>query len=394
MFVIRWRRPCVVLLAVAQVVTSSTAAMSHHRHPSSSSLSPAFSSTTFSYPRAGDLAKDSRWLDERLTQEEEDFHFDWNATTGQGGQLQFDTENENTTDPSAVDDFSLEDFLSSEQEGNSTDGISDTDLWDVDVVDDLRDNRNISTSDDRNSSQDDNINPKPDFRSPERNTSRTWNQRSLDILVAVFFIIAAGWLLLALFYSCMIVTVLRLQARGALDDIYEDDFGRILIWGRRVNLSCLLRRYAIQLEQERMSHQMQQYESPGSEEDANEDAGGWFLNRRRRRRRPPPIRIMTRSERRQALERLLHPRHHMVHPCYVDMGDGEDQDGCENDHCCPICLDEYGKLRKRCHIYIWITSLSSSSRINIMYILQCHKIRFYHPQHVNMNFTMIALWNG
>ena len=76
------------------------------------------------------------------------------------------------------------------------------------------------------------------------------NNRLTDILVACFFFIAAIWLILATVYSVILLVLLRLQARGELD-IYDEDLGRVTLCNGRLmlNFGCILRRYAIQLEE-------------------------------------------------------------------------------------------------------------------------------------------------
>ena len=102
----------------------------------------------------------------------------------------------------------------------------------------------------------------------------------MNDLVVIFFFLAAGWLFLAMLYSMFILFVLRLQSRGQLD-IYDPDFGRLMCCNGRISLncSCILRRYAIRLELLRTG------EDPNAPE-----------------RR---IHIMTRGERRAAMEKLL-----------------------------------------------------------------------------------------
>ena len=113
-------------------------------------------------------------------------------------------------------------------------------------------------------------------------TLSSWSEHNdrngLDFLVAIFFFIAAAWLVLALVYSILILIVVRLRARGLLD-IYDEQFGRLYLVGNRcyLPLGCLLRRYVISLTQE-------------------ENGGGDT---------PGAVRIMTRDERRMAVELLL-----------------------------------------------------------------------------------------
>ncbi len=71
-----------------------------------------------------------------------------------------------------------------------------------------------------------------------------------DILVACFFFVAAIWLILATGYSIILLILLRLQARGELD-IYDENLGRVVLFNGKITLhfGCILRRYAIQLEE-------------------------------------------------------------------------------------------------------------------------------------------------
>lgn len=111
--------------------------------------------------------------------------------------------------------------------------------------------------------------------------------RITDILVACFFFIAAVWLVIATGYSVILLVLLRLQARDELD-IYDENLGRLALCNGRITLhfGWLLRRYAVQLEED---YQRQVRQSFGDEE--NQDA--------------QRIRIMTREERRKAVEELL-----------------------------------------------------------------------------------------
>ena len=74
--------------------------------------------------------------------------------------------------------------------------------------------------------------------------------RMTDILVACFFFVAAIWLILATGYSVILLILLRLQARGELD-IYDENLGRVVLYNGRITLhfGCILRRYAVQLEE-------------------------------------------------------------------------------------------------------------------------------------------------
>jgi hypothetical protein len=97
----------------------------------------------------------------------------------------------------------------------------------------------------------------------------------IDFLVAAFFLIAAGWLFLALVYSLLVFLVVRMRARGQLD-VYDENFGRIYLIGRHcyIPLGCILRRYIVAME--------------------HDNAEG-----------NTSVRLMTREERRQAMELLL-----------------------------------------------------------------------------------------
>lgn len=157
---------------------------------------------------------------------------------------------------------------------------------------------------------------------------------SMDVLAAVFFVVAAGWLLVAILYACLALTFLRLRARGQLDSIYEEDFGRLYICGTRYYLSfgCVFRRYVQHIQRDRGRP-----ESQG--------------------------RFMTREERREAMEVLLRQYTTKAEGMPVDAsseascasgtenetigedleaGDGEDGDDNSQapDVCC-ICLGEY-----------------------------------------------------
>jgi hypothetical protein len=126
--------------------------------------------------------------------------------------------------------------------------------------------------------------PSPDggYKDTPTTTMSSWSEYThdrdgVDFLVAVFFFIAAGWLVLAVIYSILVVIVVRLRARGHLD-VYDEHFGRLYLLGNRcyIPLGCLLRRYVISLNRE-------------------ENGGG----------DPATVRLMTREERRMAMELLL-----------------------------------------------------------------------------------------
>jgi Ring finger domain len=114
----------------------------------------------------------------------------------------------------------------------------------------------------------------------------------VDSLVAIFFAVAAIWLIAATIYSITLLVLIRLQARGELD-IYDEDLGRFTFCNGRfsVHFGCIVRRYAIQLERDYQRRLRQRYGNPSGEEDPSPEPG--------------PIRIMTREERRHAVEHLL-----------------------------------------------------------------------------------------
>lgn len=182
--------------------------------------------------------------------------------------------------------------------------------------------------------------PSPDggYKDTPTTTISSWSEHKhdrdgVDFLVAVFFFIAAGWLVLAVIYSLLVVVVVRLRARGHLD-VYDENFGRLYLLGNRcyIPLGCLLRRYVISLNRE-------------------ENGGG----------DPATVRLMTREERRMAMELLLSSDEENVTICgnSASMSPEEirhadqvtdariDEEHCVDDSSseepvCTICLAEYG----------------------------------------------------
>ena len=116
----------------------------------------------------------------------------------------------------------------------------------------------------------------------------------LDTIVAIFFVVAGLWLIAATAYSIMLIVLIRLQARGELD-IYDENLGLWTFCGGRYSLhfGCIVRRYAIQLERDYQRRLHRRY-AEGQDGENVEDPF-----------EPAPIRIMTREERRQAVEELL-----------------------------------------------------------------------------------------
>jgi len=116
----------------------------------------------------------------------------------------------------------------------------------------------------------------PQTSPPNFGYSNDWSAKtatSVDVLVAALFLIAAGWLVLAIIYSVLILIVVRMRARGELD-IYDENFGRLFLLGTRcyIPLGCILRRHVVAMQS---------------------------------RNRRQSLHIMTREERRRAMEILL-----------------------------------------------------------------------------------------
>ena len=99
----------------------------------------------------------------------------------------------------------------------------------------------------------------------------------LELLVAIFFFVAAAWLLVAVIYALLALVVLKLRARGRLD-IYEEDFGRFHLFGTRfyIPCGCILRRYVVAFGHDQLDGQQRSN-----------------------------YRYITRSERRRAVKKLL-----------------------------------------------------------------------------------------
>jgi hypothetical protein len=178
---------------------------------------------------------------------------------------------------------------------------------------------------------------------------------AIDLLVAVFFLIAGAWLLMAISYSILILLLLRLQARGELD-FYEENFGLLVCCNGRIrlNFGFILRRYAIQLEREQQQHGQARQNDNGDPEP---------LRR---------VRIMTRGERRCAVERLLAaPADKEIAvepPLTLSMGDGQ-SDSSEEGPLCMICLGEYGRYCSMETSALSRRGLSSSHLIFVVLLL-------------------------
>lgn len=135
----------------------------------------------------------------------------------------------------------------------------------------------------------------------------------IDILVAVFFVVAAVWLFLAITYSLILLVLLRLQARGRLDTD-NANFGRLICCNGRFSLyfGCIIRRFATRLEIAR-------------------------------NRETPTRRIMTREERRAAMESLLCSPTDAKLVCMVAKAKTDEDDEDDGGPVCTICLSGYGK---------------------------------------------------
>jgi hypothetical protein len=145
-----------------------------------------------------------------------------------------------------------------------------------------------------------------------------WDE--IDILFLVFFVLSAAWLIFALIWSCLILLLLRLQARGQLD-IYDESFGRLICCNGyfNLNMTCWLRRIAVRLEMRQQRHNGDDTQSR--------------------------IHIMTREERRIALETLLSDSTNRATPESTE--NKIDENPCDGDSNsgpqCTICLEGYGK---------------------------------------------------
>jgi hypothetical protein len=196
---------------------------------------------------------------------------------------------------------------------------------------------------------DDTFVPPPPYNSNEvyANPQSGQTPSGLEILVAIFFVVAAAWLLIAVFYALLALIVLRLRSRGLLN-LNDEEFGRLYLFGTRFYFpcGCILRRYVVAFGHDQQGR-------------PHEDTRG-----------------ITRSERRQAVEKILFgrvPRKMKEGTLQIDeemgrtslgsqtsdsssdaMNTSEVQDGqnipSDQSHSqssegpvCSICLTEYGK---------------------------------------------------
>mmetsp|Transcript_6892 Transcript_6892/g.19946 ORF Transcript_6892/g.19946 Transcript_6892/m.19946 type:complete len:406 (+) Transcript_6892:184-1401(+) len=161
---------------------------------------------------------------------------------------------------------------------------------------------------------------------------RRKKNRRTDILVACFFVVAGVWLILATVYSVILLVLLRLQARGELD-IYDENLGKMVLCNGRltIHFGCILRRYAIQLEED---YQRQLQRRFGNSDAENEDD------------EPQPIRIMTREERRKAVEELLGSSSKTVD---VECGRSDERSGCRLDFDCKS-IDNVSNTSKKSEV--------------------------------------------
>jgi hypothetical protein len=162
--------------------------------------------------------------------------------------------------------------------------------------------------------------------------------QGIDILAAVFFAVAGIWLLIAMAYSGMIILFLRMRARGQLDTIYDEEFGRIYLpWTNErfyVPTGCLFRRYMHHLQEQQRTQSSQP--SLSAETDAAAVAAA---------------RYMTTEERREAMEVLLweerdtqktvHSKAAPVPAPESSTDTGTADNDLEEGPMCLICLDEF-----------------------------------------------------
>jgi hypothetical protein len=183
-----------------------------------------------------------------------------------------------------------------------------------------------------------------DYKTESFVTETVYRRGGLDILVATFFLIAACWLLAAIVYSVLILVLLRMQARGELD-FDDEDFGLLLCCnGRfRLHFGCILRRYAIQLANEEQQRNRRRQRREGEADDDSSNTNNNTTDERR-------IRIMTRGERRCAMERLLTAgspdKDLKVVLCSTatEIATGDADSDASEGPLCSICLGEYGEF--------------------------------------------------
>lgn len=145
--------------------------------------------------------------------------------------------------------------------------------------------------------------------------------KTMDILATIFFVCAGVWLILAILYSVSVLVFLRMRQRGLLDDVNEPTFGRLYLFGTGcyIPMGWLFRYY---------TRHLSGFEEPEA-----------------------PVRVMSRRERRAAMESLL--RGALVLAKTVNdkhderSSDQDEEKGTVNDAdtvegpMCSICLEGY-----------------------------------------------------
>jgi hypothetical protein len=159
----------------------------------------------------------------------------------------------------------------------------------------------------------------------------------LEVLVVIFFFVAATWLLVAAFYAVLALIVIRLRATGRMD-LDDEEFGRLYLFRSRfyIPCGCTLRRYILAFGHDHPNLQG----------------------------RPASQRNMSRSERRKAIERILLESGESRYACPKSLmtsrqGNAELEEGfrqpeahvdiqdqvainTKHDSTCSICLSDYG----------------------------------------------------
>lgn len=151
---------------------------------------------------------------------------------------------------------------------------------------------------------------------------------SVDVLVAALFLIAAGWLVLAIIYSVLILIVVRMRARGEFD-IYDENFGRLFLLGTRcyIPLGCILRRHVVAMQSRNRRQSL-------------------HIMTREERRNAMELILTQSGDREQDVEKLEEPAYHVFaadEAATLEEEEGQQDDiyGSEDEPMCSICLMEY-----------------------------------------------------
>jgi len=193
--------------------------------------------------------------------------------------------------------------------------------------------------------------PGGDYGDPSVHLEARRGPNGLEILVAIFFFVAAAWLLIAVFYALLALIVLRLRARGRLD-IYDEEFGRLYLYGTRfyIPCGCILRRYVVAFG----------HDQPNSRSRSSEYR---YISRSERRRAMAKLLLgtgknkpYTRKETTETDEEMGSPSESSAEsrknpPRAEDdaedtsLPDNADHSQSSEEPMCSICLAEYGKKR-------------------------------------------------